>query len=608
MTIDPLTKMNLNKYIKENIIGQLYYEDFTDIIKKTKYKEEDIINYLIEKVLSAIESSDINQNTLNKFIDSIISIASKGYNEYISLNKEQLEKVDSIIENFHRKETTESQEINNSQKELINKLEELINKNYPNRYLIQEPKNEELNNLTQQNQNLTEELIQHKNQISELEKEQKSKEKKIKKLTNQTEELKATNEKLIASNNDQKEKIKDQRKELEILKQKLSEQEKTIKTVDTLNQIIISQEEQINIYKEEENQRKIITESHISLEKQNILIDNTILEILCNGNYNIDEIKNILSQKELDLTTTEIYHHLINLKQRLTLLGPSFESLPPKYKLNAGNNATNSEFLINFHNESSYLDIILVSDLHINSKDNIDYKIDDLYNYATKRGIKIIINLGDTFQTYITLREKNLYAINGLEELINKVRDIFPTNTGIYHMFLGGNHDQEILDFGIDPLDKLTMPREDLINLGYANKLLVFGPKTNQSNTLMLHHPNQKFKINQANANFKFSLVNRASNIQVPDYLSSFYQTKGLSQEDIYCNLLGHTHLSKLDIDNSYCLVPSYTNDRQENGAWHLRIYFDKNKEITNITFIPLILKDKLIPVTEINYKKIRKI
>ena len=89
-------------------------------------------------------------------------------------------------------------------------------------------------------------------------------------------------------------------------------------------------------------------------------------------------------------------------------------------------------------------------------------------------------------------------------------------------------------------------------------------------------------------------------------YLNSVYNIIE-DKHNIYCNLIGHTHKSKIDSINNYCTIPSYTKDRIKNGCWRMNIHFDTNKHIDHIVFIPLIVENnELTPMTEITYQKIK--
>lgn len=199
---------------------------------------------------------------------------------------------------------------------------------------------------------------------------------------------------------------------------------------------------------------------------------------------------------------------------------------------------------------------------------------------------------------------------NGIEDLqiveqwIQELSDCIPQNTGIYLLNVGGNHDKNFLATGIDPLSKLQQYRPDFINLGYNHVHIILGNQLKTDNCLALHHP--VHRINETIGQ------NLSENSNVKNYLLNYYrcnQNNSITRDKVYCDFLAHLHRSKLDICNSYCQVPSYTRDRVANGAWHLKIYFDSQKNINYIIFIPLIImENQLKQVSEIPYQKIKEI
>ena len=622
MNLDPITKMNIIKYIKSYPITEYYYEELTDIIRRKKYKDEDLQNYLMDKIIKDIEDQTTNVNLLNKLIQAIIISSSKGYNEYINLNEELLKKADQVIE-LYKERIIDKHKLTTEETKQINYFEELINKHYPNRESSNKQSTEEIQKLDSRIEELNKNIENYENKIKELERiieDQKKSLKKILKENGNLENAKAQQKQAISTS---KEEITKFKKEIEILNEKLDtkeQEEKDLKEIiEDLNRIISRLDEDKEKYKKEieklekihkiqnqelknyNQQEQLIEEEKTYLkliEERNKLIENTLIESLYTKNVSIEELINILKQKNINLTHQEIHKHLTSLKTRINISGPIFTSIPPIYKINRHPANTSEAFFINDYNQKSYIDIIAVADFHKNISNNIQNELDKLYNYAASQNITKILNLGDIFRINPPIYPLNLESLNELEKLVESMSLIIPENTGIYQMFLGGNHDKSFLKFGIDPLQKLSEYRSDFVNLGYSHKYLVFGEEKNDNNTLMLHHPDKKINCTS---------LEESPNQIIYQYLSSYYREKGISLDATYCNIIGHNHFSKIDILNSYCLVPSYTKDREENGAWHIRIYFDSKKEIEHITFIPLVIKDKLTRVTEIEYQKIRK-
>ena len=74
-----------------------------------------------------------------------------------------------------------------------------------------------------------------------------------------------------------------------------------------------------------------------------------------------------------------------------------------------------------------------------------------------------------------------------------------------------------------------------------------------------------------------------------------------------YIDLFGHFHASRLDMLNQYCSVPSLFKDRESNGAWHMKIYFDDKNNIKHMVFIPLMVNDKITKASEVGYQRVLK-
>lgn len=126
----------------------------------------------------------------------------------------------------------------------------------------------------------------------------------------------------------------------------------------------------------------------------------------------------------------------------------------------------------------------------------------------------------------------------------------------------------------------------DLTNIGYDEAKIYID---SDIHPLILHHFNRKIKNNEL-------LVQK---------IGDYYSRNGDIFDDTYLNLVGHLHKSSYNYSDNYCLVPSLTCDRYQNGAWHLKIYLNEDGTIKYLILIPLILLDnKLLPTSEIVHER----
>jgi hypothetical protein len=125
--------------------------------------------------------------------------------------------------------------------------------------------------------------------------------------------------------------------------------------------------------------------------------------------------------------------------------------------------------------EKDYLRFLAISDTHAgNLGENLSY-LDELYEYATKNGIKIITHSGDVIEgscdKYGNCIEKYSSALAQIEHVLKDF--LYDENIKIY--ILLGNHDASIMKSDkIDIFDELKN-RSDFIPLGYRQAFIKCG-------------------------------------------------------------------------------------------------------------------------------------
>lgn len=570
MQLDNKTKIKIDTLLKNSTIN-IDYQDFKNIINKTEYKDEDVIEYLLNKLNKELCNNNIIKITkINYSINTILLLK-------IPLSESVLNKINQVI--INNEEMAKHQIL----KAQINQTKTVLTKNYPDVEL--NPNKNESNLEDEKIKTLKETLKKANDKIIELDTKLKKQNKNYEHLKTQKNELNEL-------------KVKLENKIIALEKIKLNQEEKIISLQDEINNL--SEENQNLSYNKErllelENNTKALEEQN---NKEKIAIGIILRSLYKNKKTNIEEIMSELNKEKIKLTSQEIYIIINNMKQTFNIKGPIFDTIPPYYEIDTNISNTHNTFYYNIEDYDQQLNILVISDMH----NTIDRELEELkklnniiYNYCQNNNIKLIFNLGDTFDInkYNRLyNEEKIYYLNEIKELIDKYIESLPSATDIYQILLGGNHDKFFIDYGINPLTLISSKREDIVNLGYDYGIIELG---NINNQILLHHPS--YRLEEEN---EFS-------DEIKNYLDIIYEDIN-SKNNIYFNLIGHLHRSKMDFINNYCLVPSYTKDRVKNGGWHLKLYFNNNHEIDHINFISLITEaEKLIPTTEISYYKARK-
>ena len=398
------------------------------------------------------------------------------------------------------------------------------------------------------------------------------------------------------------------KKEIESLNNKIKDLNSTIANLSSKNQSI----ESIN-----ENLKKQITDITNSLTDKNKTLENELTIYKEKANiYDKEKIQKEF-EKELDnlvltyiadtnLTITEL---LVGLKftfpniTKDTIL-ESLKRLQTTYIMTK-DNVLNNEFTYKIgkkrnmfytvKNNNNTLDMIIISDLHIDN--SIDLRLNNLnyiYDYAVKNNINTIINLGDTIDSRIYNNKSILENLKQYDELVNKIIEKLPKDESIINLILGGNHDRSLLDLGIDVTDRIDKNRLDYMNLGNDHAIIKF----NDTN-IGLHHFNRRYENN-------FIDITNSNDTELVKTLNDYYTYRNIDKKNTFTDLLGHFHVSKISIPNNYVTIPSLNFDHIQNGAYRMKLFFDSKGNIVNSILIPLIVDNKVIESTSINYQKIK--
>ena len=208
---------------------------------------------------------------------------------------------------------------------------------------------------------------------------------------------------------------------------------------------------------------------------------------LINENKTINEIC-----LELGLSNKQVFELITLLKSKgFSFKKNYFSSGDIGYKLNKdieGCKLPKEEIILTKHGEDQ-LKFLVLSDLHIGSvKGRIDL-LNKAYEYATKKGIHLVIVTGDLIDGIgFGSEKKHQCLMNQIDYFLKN----YPLAKNILTFAVLGDHDFDCLRFGIDFEKILNTNRQDIITLGYKQGILKI-----KNDLIFLNH-----RIKEAKANF----------------------------------------------------------------------------------------------------------
>lgn len=370
----------------------------------------------------------------------------------------------------------------------------------------------------------------------------------------------------------------------------LKESRTTIKTqkkeIDTLSKQIAALQKEAE-QRAEKEQEAIKAKEAEEEKKKNI--KEKIIEILISNPYTISNIQHALYICGYDVSKEYVQSCLNELELTFNIEKDNY-NIPTTYRIAKKGIAKGKQYKINAPIGGSW-ETLVMTDVHanLNELDKAKRGINASYDYVAKHGLPIVTNLGDLFELDIPITKTISYNdINDIRKLISEVSKLIPQVKGVKHALLGGNHCKKLLQSGIDPVEELARPREDIIDLGYDEAYLSFGRPTDLTNRdlIALLHTNTKKEVTV----FKGQTVRQTV---------EEFDPKEIAKKNAYFSLMGHTHVGKFYPAEGLFLVPSITRDRLQNGAVHLKINFDSNGLIKSIELLPLAnINNKLVQVS----------
>ena len=209
-----------------------------------------------------------------------------------------------------------------------------------------------------------------------------------------------------------------------------------------------------------------------------------IIELI-GQNKSMKEISSILniSEKQLYIRIKQIINYGYNLIPSYSYNSDIYYSFEKKEHHHDKKNIS-----IMMKKEDNQFRCLIISDLHIGSSEADIKLIDTVYDYATKNGINIILNCGDSVEGDYTTTSKSLKDIHSqLECFIKK----HPYDKTINNFMIFGNHDYHSLYCeGLDIAKTINNNRYDLIPIGYGQGSV----NVKNDNIILFHKLRDGFK------------------------------------------------------------------------------------------------------------------
>ncbi len=532
-----------------------YFGIVTEERKGVLLEELEGLFYLKDKITALLDKFGL-ENNISNFLETARKVIEENY-------PEQFERITTLANANIEQETSEG----SKESQRTHEIEE-------------------------ENARLTIENKELKTANQRLQQELDKKDKSIATIKARKQALEAEEKKRKTASRDRQKKISDNNEKIRQLRIALKESEaKNLSLQVEIDQKDIDHVEETRQLREIEalyNKDKAEAELKETIKER-------IIELLVMNEYSVMTIMHALSilgydvSKELVLTCLNELEATFTLKKNTT-------NYPTTYKLTKAEITCDKKFKINSPSEGT-IESLLISDIHacLAEIEKAERGLDIAYNYAVKKKIRLLTNLGDLFElNYPLSRSMNYDEINDLRRLIEEVSKRIPHDKGINHAILGGNHCEKIAECGINPIEVLEKFREDIIDLGYTRAYLSFGrPGSSQRDKIGLLHPNCKKVVTDENArDSKFSKE---------------LDPKEYARKDCYLTLMGHTHIGKYYKENGLYLIPSLTRDRVQNGAVHMKVNFDFKGNITSVELIPLVINNNRLEQVEDEIHFVRK-
>lgn len=608
--------LKIGKFIDKTALDSINEDTINSLLNyvNNRYDNIDLLNYLVNLITNRFNNGvNINDNKLEKYFllikGLLIILNQEKYVLVIDFDIEKFDFLDLYKEYCEELEKEELEVVLN----IIKDIMEQVNINKQIDYAkMKDYDIERIEKLTKTVRELSSKIGEYERLLrissNQNKKDENSLNKTNKKINEQKRQLNEVRKELKLANGRadnielQLNKSNKENEKLRIaLLEKENENEKLVDENNCYLSVLEDAHEQ-NLKLKEENSRLALIPEELN-EKQ--LLDEYILNLLFDNKYSLNALFDEVVKVHPNLSIEELKESLRRISTKVSInpvgtveLKKEYQVCPPYYK-------KYQKLLLN--TDKKYKDVLFISDLHISeTPSSCDYDINrhnsyftktlnDVYDYCAKNNIDIICNLGDL----LDIRDFSLYSskenYDRCLKVIEEANKFLPYDVNISHAIMGGNHDADLFAYGIDPITMLANSREDIIDLGYDDAFLKF----KNSDFIGLHHKGIPKEEKMGNAiEFGKTIANN---------LNFKYSQTTFNRDNSYLDLFGHFHKSRLDTQNKYGVVPSLTTDRNLDGAWHLRFFFDDNGLIDYIIIYQLNFNQGLKVSMEIPYQRIRK-
>ncbi len=607
MALTALDKMNINKYLKEHAMGDIYFGDMRNTLGKRKNVVSDceFLDYFTEYVAQVFRKDEkLSIKHVAKVVSCVSAILGWVHEENQNVSDETLDKIRSFKEFYEEylERTGTEKDLDLYDNYIVDAVER-VNELYPSEVV-------------------SESVSKYITKVAELEAVIKRMEKDINEAIRQNALLQAEKdkktEKIDSLNETVRELEKDVRDKaksiLELsdsvasLEGRISELSEALQAAEGLNLELGSFKEQYEaLVVEVERLQGVIDEDikaktkEAKIKAKHTNMEALMYQALLFDRINVDGLVRHLKEKKISTDRTEVVEVLSGMKKVITLDNSRF-STQPSYKVVQPVLREDGVFEIDVPFGCKHYDVLLTSDMHIREMDGRVLRgYDAMLDYCSKNNINLVLSLGDFFNGMSANALEYEHAVQNYEVVEDAISKI-PRQDGFYHAVLGGNHDKNIARYGFDPIKMLSDARSDFIDLGYTHSTVTLNSPTNYLGCFDIHHPDDfEFPVDVDDDGIDLALMN--------EYLDGIYSKQGRSRDDSYIDILGHTHRSQFNYPGGYCYIPEYIDGASKRGACHLRIYFDEDTDIKYMVFMPLgySTATRLAKNNEIVYQKIKK-
>ena len=553
--LELLIDLLLESFNKKYTTSEIYLE--TDILSTTSYiiryyteLNDDKINLILARKLKQIHPTYVN--FLNYNVDK--------YSERINQNVLHIKQlVDQRI-------VTSLETLSSYEKELIELKETLMQQQNT------------LEELTKQITGSNKKIEQDKKKLAKKEEAIIKLNQQIASLKKQIKDLESQIHLKFSNKNDLEKKIEQQTNDIEVLKHRCEDVNKLYsKKADE----VVKKNEEITELQQQLDQIRLLAEKEQAQKEEtsrihclNDMAKKVMIKELLNGKSTFKALTDALTKNNIKISQEAAYQAIQSLMKTFAIKCCGVENGSPIYTLDKTVPA-NNEFKIQTQNE--YIDVLFISNLAIDEdEEKLKSTMSQLYNYCIIHNVNYVFNIGSFFD--LTKSDDALEDIDRLKKLVHIAFCCYPRDHNIINCILGGTHDINGLELGLNPISTICNERSDFQNLGYGNATITLS----NTNT-------QTIEIHQAMDTSNIDTVNK--------YLNDFYGNRNTRPN---LDVIGSINGGIICFPQNFITVTPINNPTGIRGAFHLRVNtVSKNNDMI---FLPLIMQDKVIATAKVLY------